>query len=155
MRGRLNRTYQEHDGNVEQEGAQAIEKEGEEADVVHVGHGAPWHFPRNGDDKVHGRADGRKVVQRDQGVHLVLGRAKQHLDHAQAQGLEDNAAQLEDDADDDELDLSHRGDDDAEDNDRHVQKHPEARLGNSKGPGGDQDGDRCCGLKTQWLAVSS
>lgn len=107
-------TYQEDDGDVQEERAQTVQEEGEQANVVHIVHGAARHLPDKGNDTVHDGADGREVVEGDDGVHLEVGRAEQALDHGKTQSLEHNTAHLENDTDGDEVNLAHGSNDDTD-----------------------------------------
>ena len=153
--GTPKRTYQEHNRDVEQESAQSVEEEREETDVVNLIHAELGKLPEQGDHTVHHGADGSEVVQRDQGVHLELGRAQETLNHGKTQGLEDDASDLVDDSDPDKLDLSHRGDDDTNDDDRDIKEHLEVRLGNTERPAGDEHGDRSSGLVSSIVSKSA
>lgn len=109
------------------------------------------NFPEERDHKVHDGAHGRKVVQRNQGVHLELGRAQEALHHGKTQRLEDDTANLVDETNQDELDLADRGDDNTNDDNRDVQEHLQVRLREAKRPASNQDGDGSGGLR-QMLA---
>ena len=88
-------TYQEDDGDVKHEGAETVEEEGEKANVVDLGHGASGNLPDQSDNTVHDSADGSKVVQRDQRVHLEVSRAQKSLDHGKSERLKDDTTYLE------------------------------------------------------------
>lgn len=82
--------------------------------MVDVVHFDVWNLDDCCDAEVHHSADRGEVVQRHQGIHLVLSRAQQFLHHDQPQRFKDNATQLEHEADEDELDLSKRSYDDTD-----------------------------------------
>ena len=145
--GECDEAYQEDDRDVQQEGAQAVEEEGEQADAVDLGHGDLGDLPEEGNDKVHGGAHRGEVVQRDQGVHLKLGRAEEALDHGEAESLKDDAEKLVDEADPHELDLADRGDDHTDDDGRDVEEDLEVRLRHAEGPAGQEDGNGGGGLR--------
>lgn len=146
-------TYQEDDRDVEKERAQSVQEEGEQANIVHVVHGATRDFPGDSHDEVHDGADGREVVKRDQRVHLVVGRAEKTLDHGQTQSLENDAADLVDDTDPDELDLADRSNDHTNDNDRYVQEDLEAGSRDAKGPSSEKNSDRGGGLQSSTVSL--
>ena len=139
-------THQKHDRDVEHKGAGAVEEEGEQADVVDLGHRAPGDFPGERHHAVHEGAYGSEVVQRDKGVHLELGRAQEALHHGQAESLKGDACDLVDDTNPDKLDLAERGNDDTDDDDRDVQEDPEVWLGDTQSPAGEKNSDGSGGL---------
>ena len=140
-------TYQEDNGNVEHESAKTVEEEGKQADVVNLVDRASGNLPDQGNNTVHDSADGREVVQRDQGVHLVVSGAQQSLDHGKSEGLKDDTTDLVHDTDHHKVDFSARGDDDTDDDDRDVEELPQARRGNAESPAGDENGNRSGGLE--------
>lgn len=146
MLGLRTKIYQEHDRDVQQEGAKTVQEEGEEANVVNLVHGDLGNLPDKSDSQVHDSADGGEVVDGYQRVHLVVGGAEQALDHGETQGLEDDTSNLVDDTNPDELDLSDRGNDDTNDNDGDVEEDLQVGLGNTKSPSGQQHGDGGGGL---------
>lgn len=133
------RAYQKNDRNVQAEGDQAVQEEGEEADIVDLSHRDLGNLPDKSHTQVHGSADRGEVVQRDQRVHLVLGRAQQTLDHGKAEGLEDDACNLVEEANKDELDLAERGNHDTDNDRRDVQEDLQAGLRHTQGPTGKED----------------
>lgn len=139
-------TYQENDGNVQQEGTESVQEEGEESDVVDLFHADLGNFPYEGNSQVHDSTDGSEVVDRHEGVHLEVGRAEQALDHGEPQGLEDDTTNLVNDTDPNELNLSHRGNNDTDNDDRDVKENLEVGLGDTEGPSRQQNGDGCGGL---------
>lgn len=140
--GRKKDTYQENDRDVETEGNHGVEQESEVTDAVEVSPGHGWDFSDQSDDSVHDGASGSKVVERDQGVHLELGRRKKALDHGQANGLENDTSTLEEETEHDELDLSERGDDDTNNDERDVSEGLQVGRRKTHNPRCDQDGDR-------------
>lgn len=134
-------TYQEDDRDVQEEGNETVQEQREQANVVDLVHGYLGDFPDQSNAEVHDRADRRKVVQRDQRVHLVLGRAKQTLHHGKADGLEDDSSDLEHESDHDELDLANRSDDHTNDNRGDVEEHLQVGLRHSHAPAAKKDGN--------------
>lgn len=93
MRGR--RTYQQHDGNVEEEGNEGIGDESRDTKSVDIGHGHAGDFSEERHDTVEEGAGGRIVVERDHRVHLEFGGAEKTLDHHETQRLEDDTTDLD------------------------------------------------------------
>lgn len=143
----LPETYQEHNGNVEHEGAKTVEEEGEETNVVDLLHGASGNLPDQGNNTVHDGADGSKVVQRDEGIHLVVGRAQKSLDHGQSESLKDDTTNLEQDTSQDEVNLAEGGNDDTDDNGRDIEELPQVGRGDTKSPTREEDSDGSGGLE--------
>lgn len=141
------RTYQEHNGNVEHEGAKTVEEEGEETNVVDLLHGASGNLPDQGNNTVHDGADGSKVVQRDEGVHLVVGGAQKSLDHGQSESLKDDTTNLEQDTSQDEVNLAEGGNDDTDDNGGDIEELPQVGRGDTKSPTREEDSDGSGGLE--------
>lgn len=139
--------YQQDDRNVEHEGAETVQEEGEQADVVDLVHGDLGDLPEERNHAVHDSAHGGKVVDRHEGVHLVLGRAQQGLDQVEADSLEDDTKDLEDETNPDELDLTEGGDYDTNDDGRDVEQHLHVGSSNAHGPTGQKHGDRGGGLE--------
>ena len=110
-------------------------------------HGQVGHLEEQSGDTVHDGTDGSKVVQRDQRVHFVLGRTQETLHHDQAGGLEDDPSDLVQETNEDELDLTERGDNDTEDDDSNVGENLEVDGSHTHSPGGQQDGDGGGGLR--------
>lgn len=130
---------QEHQGDVEHKCAEAVEEKGKEADVEDLGERHLGHLPDEGHGGVDDGAHGRKVVERDEGVHFEVG-GQQALDHGQARGLEHDTRDLNGEAGEDKVDLAVRRDDDAEDNDGDVDDLLRGGCGHAQGPAGEQDG---------------
>jgi hypothetical protein len=128
------KAYQEDDGDVEQEGAKTVEEEVHESDMVHLLHGHLGDLPEEGDSQVHDGTHWGEIVQRDQRVHLELSRAEETLHHGKAESLKGNASHLENEADQDELNLSKRGDDDTDNDGGDVQEDSEVRLRDTESP---------------------
>ena len=114
--------------------------------MVDLVHGDLGHLPEQRNQTVHGGADGSEVVQRNQGVHLELGRAQEALDHGETESLKDDAGDLVDETDPHKLDLADRGDDDTDDNGRDIEEDLEVRLGHAERPAGDEDSNGSGGL---------
>ena len=132
---------QEDDGDVEHESAETVEEEGEETDVVDISHAALGDFPDESNDTVHDGADGGEVVERDEGVHLQVGRAEQTLDHGKTEGLEHDTGKLEQDTNDDKVNLANGGNDDTDDNGGDVEELLHVGGRDTQGPGSEQDSD--------------
>ena len=109
-------TYKEDDGDVKHESAETVQEKSEQTNVVDLGHGAVGDLPDESNNTVHDSADGSKVVQRDQGVHLVVGRAQQALDHGESESLENDTAHLEQHSNGHKVDFAHGRNDDTDDN---------------------------------------
>lgn len=109
--------------------------------MVDLGHGNLGHLPDQGNHTVHDSADGGKVVQRDQRVHLVLGRAQKSLDQVQANGLEDDSTNLVKKTDPDKLDFAKRGNDDTDNDGRNVHQKLHVGSSNAHRPRGEEHSD--------------
>ena len=133
---------QEDDRDVEQEGDERVGDKGKTTNAIDVLHSQHGELGEEQDAAVHAGASGRVVVERDERIHLELGRAKQALDHNQADSLKDDATDLEEEADHDELDLAHRSNDNADDNEGNVAEGLHVHRGNAHGPGCDEDSNR-------------
>lgn len=135
-------TYEEHDRHVQHEGNHGVGKQSPDTDVVDVVHGEVGNLEEQSGDTVHHSANRSKVVQRDDGVHLVLGRAEKALHHDQSGGLKDDTTNLEQESNKYELDLTDRSNDDTENDDAHVKEDPQVDRGHSHGPSSQQHSDR-------------
>lgn len=131
--------YQEDDGDVETKGNHGVAQQGQDTGLVDVLHGHVWDLGDQGDEGVHDSADGSKVVQRHQRVHLVLGRAEQTLDHDEPGSFEHDTADLEEEADGDKVDFTKGSDDDTDDDEGHVHENTHIWRGHSEGPGSEED----------------
>lgn len=140
-------TNQENDGDVEHEGAETVEEEGEEADVVNLSHGDLGELPNQRNHTVHDGADGGEVVERNQRVHLEVGGAQESLDHGKSESLEDDTSNLVHDTNNDEVDFAHRRNDDTDDNGGDVEELLQVWRGHTQSPAGNQDGDGSGGLE--------
>jgi hypothetical protein len=103
-------------------------------------------FNKQADNSVHDGAGRRKVVERDERVHLELGRREELLHHDQAGGLESDSGELEEETNHDELDLAVGSDDYTEDDEGDVAESLHVRRGDAHGPGCDEHSDRSGGL---------
>jgi hypothetical protein len=139
--GGSSETYQEDDRDVQEEGAETVQEEGAETDGVDLRHAHARNLPDESDKAVHGSADGGKVVERDQRVHLVLGRAEQSLDQVEADGLEHDTTKLVEETNPDKLDLAKGGNDDTDDNGRDVQQNLHVGGSNAHDPTREEHGD--------------
>lgn len=142
-------TYEEDAGDVEGKGDAGVEEQHGEADLVKVLDVELAELAEPGDEEVHDGADGGVVVETDEGVHLlgVLVAFQQDLDHDETDGLEDDAAHLEDEADPGELDLAKGGEADAADDEEDVVKGLHGGVGDAPDPAGEEDGDGGGGLE--------
>jgi hypothetical protein len=157
-------THKEDDRNIEHEGAHTIQEEGEEADMVDLGHGDLGDFPGQGHHEVHGGAHRSEVVNRDQGVHLELGRAQKALDHGKTESLAGDTDKLVNDTNPDKLDLADRGNDNTNDNGGNIEEDLQVRLRHTKNPAGNENSDgsgslvkvsktqECSGWDHRWVS---
>ena len=136
-----NVTYQENDRDIETESNHGVQQEGEVANAVKVSPGHGGNLDKQSDNSVHDGASGSKVVERDQRVHLELGRREKALHHGQANGLENDTGDLEEESEHDELDLAERGNDDTNNDERHVSESLHVGGRKTHDPGCDQDSD--------------
>lgn len=141
-------TYQEDHRDVKHKGNRGIGEEGEATDTVDVIHCQDRKLGEQANQAVHNRAGRRIVVKRDERIHLELGRTEQTLNHGQTDSLEDDTADLEEEADHDELDLANGGNDDTEDDEGHVAQGFHVRRVDAQGPCGDENSNRCGGLRS-------
>lgn len=148
MRGWRTLSYQENDGNVEQESNNSVGQQGPDTNVVNVAHSQIRHFNEQGSDTIHHSANRSEVVQGNERVHLEFSRAEKALNHDQTGGFENNTANLEQETDEDELDLTKRGNDDTDDNNSDVEEDFQVDGGHSHSPGSEQHSDRSCCLCT-------
>ncbi|KAI6751816.1 hypothetical protein HG531_006512 [Fusarium graminearum] len=109
-------TYKENNGDVEHESAETVQEESEQTNVVNLGHCAVRDLPDEGNDTVHDSANGSKVVQRDKGVHLVVSRAQEALDHGESESLKDDTTHLEQHTNGHKVDFAHGRNDDTDNN---------------------------------------
>lgn len=144
--GTTETTYQEDNRHVQHERNNGVGQQREDTDVVHVVHGEVGNLEEQSSDTVHDSADGSEVVQGNQRVHLELSGAQQTLNHDQTDGLEDDTTELEEETDQDEPDLTERGDDDTNDDGGDVHQDLEVHGSNSHSPGGREHSDGHGGL---------
>lgn len=78
-------------------------------------------FDDRSDAKVHDGAYWSKIVEGHQRVHLVLGRAQEFLHQDESERFKDDAAKLEQEADEDELNLAERGNDNPDHDEGHLE----------------------------------
>jgi len=145
---------QEDDGYVQQEGNHGVGKEDPDADTVDVVHGETGNLQEQSNASVHNGADGGEVIQRDHGVHLVLSGAEQALHHNQTGSLEDDTAELEQETDHDELDLTEGGNNDTDDDDRNVREGLVVDWGHAHTPGSQEDSDGGSSLQKVRLSAT-
>lgn len=137
---------QEDNRDVEHEGNNGVGKEGPDTNVVDMTYGQVGNLEEQSRETVHDSANGGKVVQRNQRVHLVLGGAEQTLDHDQASGLEDDTTNLEDESNEDEFDLTKRGNDDTNNNGGHVHENLQVNRSHTHTPGREEHSNGSGGL---------
>lgn len=140
-------TYEENHGDIQHKGNDSVGHEGHQANVVDVAHGHLGDFKEKSGNTVHDSADGSKVVQRDEGVHLELSRAQQTLDHNQADGFKDDTTDLEHETNEDKLDFTKGRNDNADDNGGDVQENLEVDGSHSQSPSSQEHGNGCGGLE--------
>lgn len=140
-------TYQEDDGDIEHESAKTVEEESEQTDVVNLGHRTPGDLPNKSNHTVHDSADGSKIVQRDERVHLVVSGAQQALDHGKSQSLKNDTAHLEEHTNSDEVNFAHGSNDDTNNNSGDIEELLEVGSRNTQNPARDENGDGCGGLE--------
>lgn len=99
-------TYQKDNRDVERECTKAVEEKREQAHIVYLLHAALWDLPEESNSEVHDSTNGSEVVQRYEGIHLVIGRVQNALDQIESEGFENNAANLIDHTDPHKLDLA-------------------------------------------------
>jgi hypothetical protein len=136
------RTYQEDNGDVEKEGNRSVGKEVEAPNAVDVVHANARHLGEDENQKVHKSAARGIVIERNHRVHLEVLSAKEALYHNQTSSFEEDAANLEQEADQDELDFAERRDDNTENDNGNVSEGFEIGLLHAERQARDQDGDR-------------
>lgn len=146
MGGDLGFAYEKDRGDVEEERNQGVGQQNKRPDRIDITHRDTRALDKERNDSVCDSTCRRIIVQRDERVHLEVASAKQALNHDQAQRLGDDAADLEDEAPELELDLAKRGNHHAEDDNGHVAQDLHVWGRDAKGPGGEEDGDGCGGL---------
>lgn len=139
-------TYQENNGDVQGECDHGVGKEWEIANVLNIGQGHLWNFDKESGDSVHDGASRSKVVERDERVHLELGRGQQALDHGKTDGLEHDSSNLEEETSENELDLSKGRDDNTNDDQGDISKSLEVWWSNAHSPSSEKDSDWGGGL---------
>lgn len=137
--GSTHETYQENDRDVEQESNAGISEERDESDTVNVDHGQSWQLGDHKDAGVDDGAGRGVVVERNEGVHLEVRTAEQTLDHDQANGLENNASDLEEETNHDKFDLAQRSDNDTDDDEGNVAERFHVDWGNAQTPGSEEN----------------
>jgi len=140
-------TYQEDDRDVESKSDHGVGEQDKPSEIVDVGHGHFGHLDDQGDDSVHKGAGRSEVVERNQGIHLELGRGKQALNHVQADSLKGNSGNLEEETSEDKLDFTKRGDDDTNDNERDIGESLHVWRRSTHDPACQEHGDRSGGLR--------
>lgn len=137
---------QQNDGGVEKEGNERVGNESTDSETVDVTHGDAGKIGEEGDNAVGDSAGGGVVVERDQRVHLELGRAEQTLNHDETEGLEDNTGNLDDETKSIELDLTEGGNHNTENDDHDVAKSLHVGGSDSESPGGQKSDNSVGGL---------
>lgn len=110
--------------------------------MVDLDHRDLGNLPEEGNETVHDSANGGEIVKRDQGVHLVLGRAEKGLNKVETNGLEDDTTKLVEESNPDESDLTEGGNHDTDDNGRDVHQNLQIGSRNTHDPTGEKDGNR-------------
>lgn len=139
-------SYQEHNRRVQHESNQGVGNESHDSKRVNVVHSHARNIGEEGDHTVSDSAGRGVVVERDKGVHLELGRAEETLDHDQAEGLENDTADLDEETEHVELDLAKGCDHDTKDNDGDIAQGLEVGRRNAEGPGGKKGDNGVGGL---------
>jgi hypothetical protein len=141
-RGRIKRiTHQADTGNIEHECDQSIEKKHERTGVPQVLHLKFGDFAAQRNEQVHHGADGRIIVQTDEGIHLQTLRAQHDLNQNQSHGLKHDSSALEHEADPGELDLAKTGNGDTNDDDEDVDEFRGRRVGEAPEPREEENDD--------------
>lgn len=110
-------------------------------------HGDMGEFQEQSNDTVHDGTDGGEVVQRNHGVHLKVGGAKQTLYHDQTGGLENDTTELEQETDHVELDLTEGGNDHTDHDDGDVGQDLHVGRSHAHTPGCEENSHRGGGLE--------
>lgn len=139
-------TYQEHDGNVEQESHRGIGNQSKTANTVDVIHGDGVELGEQEDQAVHDGTGWSVVVKRDKRVHLELSTAEKALDHGQTDGLEQNATCLPEESSQDELDFTKGSNNHTDDNEGDVSESLQVGWVDPQTPSGQKDSNGHCGL---------
>lgn len=140
-------TYQEDNRDVEEESDRCVGKQSEHADAVNVSHGHRGQLSEEQNAAVDDSASGSVVVEGDERVHLEIRTAEQALDHDQADSLKSDTGALEEEANHDELDLTHGGDNHTDDNEGHVSERLQVDGRYTESPGGDENSNRHSSLE--------
>jgi hypothetical protein len=140
-------THQEDAADVEHKGHHGVEQQQAVAGVGEVGRVEGVRLRPDGDDDVHDGADGGVVVEANERVHFLGVARQQDLDHDEAHGLEDDAADLEQEAGHAEVDLAEAGEGHAADDEQDVEEALERGLLDAPGPRGQEDGHGGGGLE--------
>lgn len=140
-------TYQEHNRDVQGERNESVEHENNVSDLLDIGPAHVGHLNEQAHDSVHDSASGRKVVERDERVHLELGGREELLHHDQTGSLECNTGKLEEETGHDKLDLAVRGNDHTEDDEGDVAEGLQVERGDAHDPGSHKDSNRRGGLR--------
>ena len=126
--------------DIQRESHTRVQEQDREADPPDVFHGERRDLGDERNEEVHERADGSVVVEGDEGVHLggagELVAREEDLDHDEADGFGEDAADLVEETDKDELDLAEAGEGYTEDDDGYVNEDGEVRGSNFEDPGG-------------------
>lgn len=105
-------THQEHDRDVQQESAGSIRQKRPVTDACNFAQLQLWYFDDERSDTVHQGTCRSKVVERNERVHLELGRREQTFNHGESDGFEEDSEKLDEESDENELNLTERGNDD-------------------------------------------
>ena len=104
------------------------------------------YFEDQGHAEVHDGADWGEIVERYERIHLVLLRAQQTLYHDEPDGFEDDASDLEQEANQDESDFSERGNDNTDYDERDVEQLLKFDFLDLEEPASDEDRNWGCSL---------
>lgn len=113
---RKKETYKADTADIQHERHHSVQEETPKARVVKVGNTEGGDLSDQRNQKIHGSADGRKVVQTNERVHLLAVALKQNLDHDEAHGLEHDSTELVEETLERESDLAEAGKSDTKDN---------------------------------------
>ena len=139
--------YQEHNGDVQQECYHGVGKQDAKANIVDVAHVHFGHFNDEGSDAVHDGANGCKVVQRHERIHLEFSGTEQALDQSQANGLKDDTAGLIEEAGQNKRDLTVGRNHDANYDEGDVTERLQTWRRNAETPCRQKNRDWCCCLE--------
>ena len=106
------------------------------------------NLPEKGNNAVEEGTDWSIVIQRDQGVHLVLSSIQQGLHQVDSDSLEKDTSKLVQETNQDEIDLTERCNDDTQNDEGDVEQLHEVDTLDPKHPTSEENSNRGCGLFT-------